>query len=42
MSPENVNVVREITDADYEKAETGLLRDGLKRTYTERFTMMTL
>lgn len=29
------------TDADYEKAEMDLLRDALKRTYTERFLMMT-
>jgi hypothetical protein len=29
--------------ADYEKAELDLLRDGIKRTYTERFeTMMQL
>ena len=29
------------TDADYEKAEMDLLCDGLKRTHTERFLMMT-
>lgn len=29
------------TDADYEKAEMDLLRDALRRTYTERFLMMT-
>lgn len=29
--------------ADYEKAELDLLRDGIKRTYTQRFeTMMQL
>jgi hypothetical protein len=32
---------REITDADYEKAELDLLRDALKRSYKERFLMMT-
>ena len=32
---------REITDADYEKAEMDLLRDALKRSYKERFLMMT-
>ena len=31
----------EITDADYEKAEMDLLREALKRSYTERFLMMT-
>ena len=29
------------TDADYEKAEMDQLKAGLKRTYTERFKMMT-
>ncbi len=29
------------TDADYEKAETDLLRDALKRSYKERFEMAT-
>jgi hypothetical protein len=29
------------TDADYEKAEMDQLRNALKRTYTERFLMMT-
>jgi hypothetical protein len=28
-------------DACYEKAETDLLREALKRTYTERFLMAT-
>jgi len=28
-------------DAFYEKAETDLLKDALKRTYTERFYTMT-
>jgi hypothetical protein len=28
-------------DADYEKAEMDSLRNALKRTYTERFLMMT-
>ncbi len=32
---------REITDADYEKAETDLLREALKRSYKERFLMAT-
>jgi hypothetical protein len=32
---------REITDADYEKAEMDLLREALKRSYTERFLMAT-
>jgi hypothetical protein len=32
---------REITDADYEKAEMDLLREALKRSYKERFLMMT-
>lgn len=27
--------------ADYEKAELDLLQEGLKRSYTERFLMMT-
>lgn len=27
--------------ADYEKAELDLLKAGLNRSYTERFTMMT-
>ena len=31
----------EITDADYEKAEMDLLREALKRSYIERFLMMT-
>ena len=30
-----------ITDVDYEKAEMDLLRDALKRSYKERFLMMT-
>ena len=29
------------TDADYEKAEMDKLRNALKRTYRERFLMMT-
>lgn len=34
------NVVQEPI-ADYEKAETDLLREAINRTYTERFHMMT-
>jgi hypothetical protein len=34
------NFLRE-PDAFYEKAETDLLKDALKRTYTERFLTMT-
>jgi len=33
--------VSENTDALYEKAETDLLRAALKRSYKERFLMMT-
>ena len=29
------------TDADYEKAEMDQLRNALRRSYTERFLMMT-
>jgi hypothetical protein len=29
------------TDADYEKAEMDLLRDGIRRTHKERFLVMT-
>ena len=32
---------REITDADYEKAETDLLCEALKRSYKQRFLMAT-
>ena len=40
MHEENKNIASE-PQADYEKAEMDLLRDGLKRSYTERFKMMT-
>lgn len=40
MSEENKNIARE-PEPDYEKAELDLLRDALKRSYTERFRMMT-
>ncbi len=40
MQKENNNIVSE-PQPDYEKAEMDLLRDGLKRSYTERFKMMT-
>jgi hypothetical protein len=38
----NINVSKYIaTDADYEKAELDQLRAALKRSYTERFLVMT-
>ena len=37
---DNKNILQE-PDAMYEKAEMDLLRDGLKRSYTERFLMAT-
>ena len=40
MQEENKNTASE-PQPDYEKAEMDLLRDGLKRSYTERFKMMT-
>jgi hypothetical protein len=40
MQEENKNIVSE-PQPDYEKAEMDLLRDALKRSYTERFKMMT-
>lgn len=41
MEKENKHIVQE-PQPDYEKAELDLLRDALKRSYTERFQMMTL
>lgn len=41
MADENKHIVQE-PQPDYEKAEMDLLRDALKRSYTERFQMMTL
>ena len=41
---ENKNTILPIhipTDADYERAELDLLRAALKRSYTERFLVMT-
>ena len=40
MQEENKNIVSE-PQPDYEKAEMDLLRNALKRSYTERFKMMT-
>ena len=40
MQEENKNIISE-PQPDYEKAEMDLLREGLKRSYTERFKMMT-
>ncbi|MBU0696825.1 MAG: hypothetical protein KKE39_09940 [Bacteroidetes bacterium] len=40
MEEKNPNIVQE-SAADYEKAETDLLRNALKHSYTERFLMMT-
>jgi hypothetical protein len=40
MQEENKNIVSE-PQPDYGKAEMDLLRDALKRSYTERFKMMT-
>ena len=39
MPKENKNIASE-PQHDYEKAEMDLLRDALKRSYTERFKMM--
>jgi len=39
MEAENKNIVNE-PQPDYEKAETDLLRDALKRTHTERFLFL--
>jgi len=38
--PTNLNK-SETMQPDFEKAELDLLKEGLKRTYTERFKMMT-
>lgn len=40
MTEENKNIASE-PEPDYEKAEMDLLRDALKRSYSERFKMMT-
>ena len=40
MSGETKHLANE-PEADYEKAELDLLRDGLRRTHEERFKMMT-
>jgi hypothetical protein len=40
MKKQEQNMVGE-PSPDYEKAETDLLRDALKRSYEERFHMMT-
>lgn len=40
MEEQNKHTLNE-PEADYEKAEMDLLRDALKRTYEERFLMMT-
>jgi hypothetical protein len=40
MQEENKNIASE-PQPDYEKAEMDLLRDGLQRSYKERFKMMT-
>jgi hypothetical protein len=40
MGKDKINTVQ-ATDADYEKAEMDQLRDALKRTYLERFFVMT-
>jgi len=40
MKEENKNMVEE-QQPDYEKAELELLRDGLRRSFTERFLMAT-
>jgi len=37
----HISTVHEITDADYERAELNQLKAALKRSYTERFKMMT-
>lgn len=42
QSNQNIHTPKYIpADADYEKAEMDILRDGLRRTHTERFLMMT-
>ncbi len=38
--PEEDNQQLNEPQADYEKAELDLLRDGLRSTYTQRFEMM--
>jgi len=40
MSEKDKNIVQE-SDSFYEKAEMNLLQDALKRTYKERFLMLT-
>lgn len=40
MEDPNKNIVND-PQPDYEKAELDLLRDALKRSYTERFLMAT-
>ena len=40
MEKEQLNIVSE-PEADYEKAEMDQLRNALKRSYKERFLMMT-
>ena len=37
----NINNIISEPDADYDKAEMDLLRDALKKSYTERFLMAT-
>ena len=41
MADEKKHILQE-PQPDYEKAEMDLLRDALRRSYTERFQMMTL
>lgn len=41
MASENKNISPLPTEPDFEKAELDLLRASLKRSYTERFQMMT-
>ena len=40
MSEKNKNILKE-SAAAYDKAETDLLREALKRSYKERFLMLT-
>ena len=40
MNPQNKNTANE-PQPDYEKAEMDLLREALKKSYTERFKTMT-
>lgn len=40
MSPENKNIAND-PKPDFEKAEMDLLREALKKSYTERFKTMT-